>query len=94
MPLIFEPISAGSASTIAIAEERLTSGKEIVMPTPRASLAVAALVVGMLATVSTGSFADTAVSSPNVINNATHDAPTVTPQDPYRDQPIFPQWNG
>ena len=68
------------------------------MLSSRASLAIAALVMGILATASTGSFADPVMSSPNTINDATHDARTVSPstdtydsEDPYRDQRVFPQ---
>ena len=68
------------------------------MLSSRASLAIAALVMGILATASTDSFADPVMSSPNIINDATHDARTVSPstdtydsKDPYRDQQVFPQ---
>lgn len=68
------------------------------MPTPRVSLAVAALVVGIFVTMSAGSFSDLEVSAPNAINNATHDGRTMSPSpgtydpdDPYEPQLVFPQ---
>jgi hypothetical protein len=84
---------------IAIADDRYveTDEQEIVMLTPRIFLAFGALIVGTVAMVSTGSFADSAMPAPNTINNATHERTvspstgTYDPEDSYGDPRGFPQ---
>ncbi len=49
------------------------------MLTPRIPLAFEALIVGIVAMVSTGSLAAPAMPAPNTINNATHDERAVPP---------------